>query len=43
VRKDDRALRRELDRAITRNRAGIETILAQFHVPVTTSGQVPGR
>jgi mxaJ protein len=43
VRKDDRALRRELDRAITRNRAGIEAILAQFHVPVTTSGQVPGR
>ena len=34
VRKDDPALRRELDRAITRNRARIDAILAAFHVPV---------
>jgi len=37
VRKDDGALRRELDRSITRNRATIGSILAAFHVPVVTN------
>jgi mxaJ protein len=34
VRKDDRALRRELDRALERHRAEIGAILAEYHVPV---------
>jgi mxaJ protein len=33
VRKDDRALRRELDRALERRRAEIAAILAAYHVP----------
>jgi mxaJ protein len=37
VRKDDRTLRRELDRAITRNRARIAAILASFHVPLVAT------
>jgi mxaJ protein len=34
VRKEDRALRREIDRALERHRAEIAQILSQFHVPV---------
>jgi len=33
VRRDDRALRRELDRALERNRDAIEKILDSYHVP----------
>jgi mxaJ protein len=33
VRRDDRALRRELDRALSRNRTAIQRILDQYHVP----------
>ena len=33
VRRDDRALRRELDRALARNRDGIARILDAYHVP----------
>jgi mxaJ protein len=38
VRKDDRALRRELNRAIERRRADIDAILAAYHVPVLSAG-----
>jgi hypothetical protein len=34
VRREDRALRRELNRALSRNREGIATILASYHVPI---------
>jgi mxaJ protein len=34
VRKDDRQLRRELDRALERHRGEIAAILAKYHVPV---------
>lgn len=33
VRRDDRALRRELDRALARNRDAIQRILDEYHVP----------
>jgi len=33
VRREDRALRRELDRALARNRDAIQRILDQYHVP----------
>jgi len=33
LRRDDRALRRELDRALTRNRDAIDRILDAYHVP----------
>jgi mxaJ protein len=39
VRKDDRPLRRDLDRAIERRRTEIAAILAQFHVPVVETGK----
>jgi mxaJ protein len=38
VRREDRALRRELDRALARNRDAIQRILDQYHVP-----RVPGQ
>jgi mxaJ protein len=38
VRKDDRALRREVDRALEHHRDEIARILSQFHVPVVTGG-----
>jgi len=41
VRKDDRALRRELNRALEHRRAEIAAILAAYHVPVV-GGAVPG-
>ena len=33
VRRDDRALRRALDRALARNHAAIQRILDDYHVP----------
>ena len=38
VRKDDRALRRELNRAIERRRSAIDAVLREFHVPLTNAG-----
>jgi mxaJ protein len=44
VRKDDHALRRELNRAIDRRHAAIQTILAQFHIPtVSANAQQPSQ
>jgi mxaJ protein len=39
VRRDDRALRRELDAALERNRDAIAKILDAYHVPRVASGQ----
>ena len=38
VRREDRALRRELDAALARNRAAIDRILDDFHVPRVAAG-----
>jgi mxaJ protein len=46
VRREDRALRRELNRALARNRDGIAAILAGYHVPVlpmTAAAPAPER
>ena len=42
LRRDDRALRRELDRALTRNRAAIDKILDDYHVPRVGDPTLPG-
>jgi mxaJ protein len=42
VRRDDRALRRELDRALLRNRAAIQRILDAYHVPRVAMAQAEG-
>jgi mxaJ protein len=38
VRRGDRALRRELDAALERNRAAIVRVLAEYHVPLAEGG-----
>jgi mxaJ protein len=38
VRREDRALRRELDAALERNRAAIGKILDDYHVPRVANG-----
>jgi len=38
VRKDDRALRRELNRAIERQAPAISAVLREYHVPLSTAG-----
>jgi len=38
VRKDDRALRRELNRAIERQAPAIAAVLREYHVPLSTAG-----
>ena len=38
VRRGDRALRRELDAALERNRAAIARVLADYHVPLADAG-----
>jgi mxaJ protein len=42
VRKDDRALRRDLNRAIQKRRAEIDSILAAYHVPTSNAGMPAG-
>ena len=42
VRREDRALRRELDRALLRNRAAIERILDAYHVPLAPIAPTAG-